>query len=238
MRETEKPPLKALFICGHTDVGSHILTMSIENRISPFAHITNTIQYYQLYEEDLSAYDLIISTISIHKPLPLPYICISQWVNEDDLNTVESFMHSRFRMCIPQFRFHPGLYADHLDGSDLKETRKIIAQKIASVYGETTMNFSRITEKDLNTEVIQKTVLAETVREMPCRCPWCILVFDKPLKHGRKSISAAVIYFGRKDSWEYHEIRKLIADRLQQADEKKIREIFSSYISFLRFLSD
>ena len=238
MRETEKPPLKALFICGHTDVGSHILTMSIENRISPFAHITNTIQYYQLYEEDLSAYDLIISTISIHKPLPLPYICISQWVNEDDLNTVESFMHSRFRMCIPTFRFHPGLYADHLDGSDLKETRKIIAQKIASVYGETTMNFSRITEKDLNTEVIQNTVLAETVREMPCRCPWCILVFDKPLKHGRKSISAAVIYFGRKDSWEYHEIRKLIADRLQQADEKKIREIFSSYISFLRFLSD
>ena len=100
------------------------------------------------------------------------------------------------------------------------------------------MNLSRITEKDRYTEGSENTVLAETVREMPGRCPWCILVFDKPLKHGRQSISAAVIYFGRKDSWEYHEIRKLIAERLQQADEKKIREIFSSYISFLRFLSD
>ncbi len=236
MRETAKPALSALFICGHTDAGQHILTMTIENRISPYAHITNTIQYYQLYEEDLSGYDLIISTIGIHRPLSLPYICISQWVNEEDLNAIVSFIHSRFSLCIPVFRFHPGLFADHLNGTDLKEVRRVLANKIGEVYGETTMNIARITDKDLNYEFIRNTVLAETVREMPCRCPWCVLVFDEPLKYGRKTVNAAVLYFGRKDSWEYHEIRKLIADRLQQGDTDTIREMFSSYPAFLKAL--
>lgn len=237
MRQTVKKPLRILFICGHTDVGRRFLRQSLESRLAPYAEVAKTIQYYQLYEEDTAGYDLIVSTISIHRQMPIPYICISQDVNEDDLNAAEQFIHSRFTLCIPEFHFHPALFVHCSDEPDLKEIRRIIGRCVSEVYGETTMNFARLSEKDLNTDLFNGVMLAETIREVSCPCPWCVLVPDSPFRWGKQEIQAVILYFGKKDSWDYNDVRRMIATRLVAEKPAAITKALTSLPSFLTWLN-
>ncbi len=78
--------------------------------------------------------------------------------------------------------------------------------------------------------------LAETLREISCLNPWCVCAVRDSVSCSGQNIRAMVLYFGKKDSWEYADLRRLIAERLQSADQTDIDEAFVSYTSFLTFL--
>ena len=165
------------------------------------------------------------------------YLCISQDVNEDDLNAAERFIHGQFNLCIPAFHFHPVLYTDKANNADIKEIRKIISQQVTQVYGETTLNFSRITEKDLNSEIINGVALAETVREISCLCPWFVFTTEQPVTFRGNTISAIILYFGKKDSWDYHDVRRLITEKLRNEEKNVTDNVFTSYSSLMKWLN-
>ncbi len=92
-------------------------------------------------------------------------------------------------------------------------------------------------EKDMDTEVINGVMLAETIREISCPCPWCAVVPEKSFRWGKQDISAVILFFGKKDSWDYHDVRRLIVSRLTQEKPELISKALGSYPSFLNWLN-
>ncbi|MCR5450118.1 MAG: helix-turn-helix domain-containing protein [Solobacterium sp.] len=236
MEQLRLPALKALFICGHTDVGEDLLESRVGSRFAGYMKIEKTVQYYQLFEEDLQDYDLLISTISIHRPLDIPYICISQWVSEDDLNAIGSFLHENFALTIVPMCFHPELFRTHVSLGSFKEMIKAFDDSMETVYGEKALKLAKMNEKDYQEEIINGVLIAETVRNYGFRSPWCVLMPEQPFDHQGTAVRMAVLYFGDKTTYKYTDIRKSLAALARQHPEKLTDS--DTYMSFLQSLRE
>lgn len=96
--------------------------------------ITKSIHYYEIEEQDLSQYDLIISTASIHRQLPIPVISINYIMTQDDIIRIKSYLSYLFNDEQMLYYFHPNFYQTHVSVKTLKGLATSFYQSIKTVY--------------------------------------------------------------------------------------------------------
>lgn len=101
---------RVLLLCGLGGGAEDLSASQILDRFESQIDIIKTSQYYKLPDEDLSQYDFIISTVPIHKQLSIPYINISQIINQDDLDKIENYISYLFNKNRIETIFHPKLF--------------------------------------------------------------------------------------------------------------------------------
>lgn len=69
------------------------------------------------------------------------------------------------------------------------------------------------------------------------RVPGVLWFLKKSFRWGKQDISAVILFFGKKDSWDYHDVRRLIVSRLTQEKPELISKALGSYPSFLNWLN-
>ncbi|WP_028041806.1 BglG family transcription antiterminator [Candidatus Stoquefichus massiliensis] len=104
---------RVLLLCGLGGGAEDLSASQILERFENQINIIKTSQYYKLPDEDLSQYDFIISTVPIHKQLLIPYINISQIINQDDLDKIENYLSYLFNKNRIETIFHPKLFKSH-----------------------------------------------------------------------------------------------------------------------------
>ena len=78
----------------HTKTGIHCVEKELYDQLV----ITKSIHYYEIEEQDLNQYDLIISTASIHRQLPIPVISINYIMTQDDIIRIKSYLSYLFNV--------------------------------------------------------------------------------------------------------------------------------------------
>lgn len=96
--------------------------------------ITKSIHYYEIEEQDLNQYDLIISTASIHRQLPIPVISINYIMTQDDIIRIKSYLSYLFNDEQMLYYFHPNFYQTHVSVKTLKGLATSFYQSIKTVY--------------------------------------------------------------------------------------------------------
>lgn len=103
-----------LLICGLGGGTGSLCKATILESFQNQIDIKKVINYYNIYDEDLSTYDLVISTAPIHKNLSIPYINISPLINQDDLNQIKSYLSYFFNRNKMITLFHPRLFKNNV----------------------------------------------------------------------------------------------------------------------------
>ncbi|MCD8027742.1 MAG: PRD domain-containing protein [Erysipelotrichaceae bacterium] len=96
---------------GHATLCRNLLLEHFENKID----IIKTFQFYKLEDEDLSQYDFIISTTSIHQKLAIPYINISQIITDNDYNKIKNYLSFTLDHYRLETLFHPKLFSSNVE---------------------------------------------------------------------------------------------------------------------------
>lgn len=96
--------------------------------------ITKSIHYYEIEEQDLNQYDLIISTASIRRQLPIPVISINYIMTQDDIIRIKSYLSYLFNDEQMLYYFHPNFYQTHVSVKTLKGLATSFYQSIKTVY--------------------------------------------------------------------------------------------------------
>lgn len=96
--------------------------------------ITKSIHYYEIEEQDLNRYDLIISTAPIHRQLPIPVISINYIMTQDDMIRIKSYLSYLFNDEQMLYYFHPNFYQTHVSVKTLKGLATSFYQSIKTVY--------------------------------------------------------------------------------------------------------
>lgn len=96
--------------------------------------ITKSIHYYEIEEQDLNQYDLIISTASIHRQLPIPVISVNYIMTQDDIIHIKSYLSYLFNDEQMLYYFHPNFYQTHVSVKTLKGLATNFYQSIKTVY--------------------------------------------------------------------------------------------------------
>lgn len=120
LNETSKPKMKVILLNGISGSSSMLNSQLILKRFENQIDIVCTIEYYKLFDLDLSQYDFIISTIPIHTDLEIPFINISQIINDEDLDTIQNHISYILDDFHPELHFHPKLYKDHVKAKSSK----------------------------------------------------------------------------------------------------------------------
>ena len=100
----------------------------IETELAAQLVITKYTQYYRINEEDLSNYDLIISSVPIRKQLSIPVINTSYMITNDDIIRIKSYLSYLFNDEDLVYYFHPYLYS-----SNVKVKRDVYKRQILLV---------------------------------------------------------------------------------------------------------
>lgn len=96
--------------------------------------ITKSIHYYEIEEENLDQYDLILSTAPIHRQLPIPVISVNYIMSQDDIIRIKSYLSYLFNDKQMLYYFHPSFYKTHVQVKTLKGLATNFYQLIKTVY--------------------------------------------------------------------------------------------------------
>lgn len=95
--------------------------------------ITKSIHYYEIEEENLNQYDLILSTAPIHRQLPIPVISVNYIMSQDDIIRIKSYLSYLFNDKQMLYYFHPSFYKTHVQVKTLKGLATNFYQLIKTV---------------------------------------------------------------------------------------------------------
>lgn len=115
---------KVLLLCGLGGGYEDCISCQILERFENQINIVKTSQYYKLPDEDLSQYDIVISTVPIHRNLSIPHINISQLMTSDDLDKIDNHLSYLFKKNKLETLFLPQFYKANVFAKDKNDIAK------------------------------------------------------------------------------------------------------------------
>ena len=188
---------KVLLICGlgggAQDLSSHQILQKFENQIQ----IIKTLSYYKLPDEDLSDYDFIISTVPIHKPLPIPYINLSQIITYDDLEKIDTFLYYHYHHLVLKTIFLPQLYKAHTKARNKKEVTKELYYLLKQQFPQIKESFqSHMNNTHYHQFILfpNKTALFVLNKPLTNNNLLSVVILDHPILWNKKEVQMIVLF--------------------------------------------
>ena len=164
------PPRCALLVCGYGRLASENVRFLVEHGIS-FLKITDTCMYSEIDEKNLSAYDLIISTIPISRPMPIPIVNITPFVTSDDLDAIrDKASWVRPGEFIPQIYLPADLFRSYTEETALSAAETETAMAVEDILE--VENPQTILQDGIDhAEVLPNGIALCSCQELHCRIP-------------------------------------------------------------------
>ena len=181
---------KTLLICGLGGGTGSLCKATILDSFQDQIEIVNVIPFYKFYDEDLSQYDLIISTSAIHKKLPIPCINISPLIDQEDLNKIKNFLFYFFNQNKMKKLFHPKLFKSHIKAKNKNEINNEFYKILKTQYPSTKESFKNTltnkcyvsyTDKGINVIKLDKPINNNNIL--------IVLITDKPVRYDQELLS-------------------------------------------------
>lgn len=140
-------------------------------------------------------YDFIISTVPIHKELSIPYINISQIINQDDLDKIDNYLSYLFSKNKIETIFHPKLFKANVKARSKTEVVNVFYKMLKQQYPTLKESFK-------NTLLMkeQRTLLTYNNKIG-------IIKLNKPLNNNN---ILAVLILNNPITWEKQELQVII----------------------------
>lgn len=242
LNQKDKPKLKVILLNGISGSSALLNGQLILKRFENQIEIACTTEYYKMFDEDLSKYDFIISTIPIHRDLEIPYINISQIITEDDLDTIQNHISYVFDNFRPELHFHPKLYKDNVKAKTPKTIINEFYKMLKKQYPHVNESFkNNLIIKNQSTLITFKNKIAFIKLSKPLNKNniLSIIVLDNPITINKDSIQLLILFSCQdSDNYIYNSLSTIFNNLPKESSE--IEEFYKkpSYVSFLKLLKE
>ncbi|MDD8048434.1 MAG: HTH domain-containing protein [Thomasclavelia sp.] len=234
--ETRK---KVLLVCSLANVTSDLCLFKLKENFNSQLEIVKSTPYYKITDEDLSKYDLIISTSHIHRNLPIPNISISPMISNDDLNTVRNYLNYSVNYKHFLSYFHPKFYDDNITKTTRDEIFNSFNNCFARVYKDNRdslihkLSSSQYTLKPINDKIgiikLDKTINSNNT--------FIIQIYKNPITFDNYHVQILILFSAVDSSHNiYNTLLQLLNKMVSKEDEYKELITNPSYTKFLNLL--
>ena len=168
----------------------------IEKELYDQLVITKSIHYYEIEEENLDQYDLILSTAPIHRQLPIPVISVNYIMSQDDIFRIKSYLSYLFNDEQMLYYFHPYFYQTHVPVKTLKGLATSFYQSIKSVYRLNDSKKNDMMNKNICSvhTFENQTGLLRLSRPLNSNNIISIIVLEEPMKVENQTFKIAILF--------------------------------------------
>ena len=177
-------------------MGESIKTFIIEKELYDQLVITKSIHYYEIEEENLDQYDLILSTAPIHRQLPIPVISVNYIMSQDDIIRIKSYLSYLFNDEQMLYYFHPSFYQTHVPVKTLKGLATSFYQSIKSVYHLNDSKKNDMMNKNIcSVHTFENQIgLLRLSRPLNSNNIISIIVLEEPMKVENQTFKIAILF--------------------------------------------
>lgn len=209
----------------------------IEKELYDQLVITKSIHYYEIEEENLDQYDLILSTAPIHRQLPIPVISVNYIMSQDDIIRIKSYLSYLFNDEQMLYYFHPSFYKAHVPVKTLKGLATSFYQSIKSVYRLNDSKKNDMMNKNIcSVHTFENQIgLLRLSRPLNSNNIISIIVLEEPMKVENQTFNIAIL-FSCTDNQNimYNTLFSTLKNISKNKDDLNR---LSSHISYTEFLS-
>lgn len=168
----------------------------IEKELYDQLVITKSIHYYEIEEENLDQYDLILSTAPIHRQLPIPVISVNYIMSQDDIIRIKSYLSYLFNDEQMLYYFHPSFYQTHVPVKTLKGLATSFYQSIKSVYHLNDSKKNDMMNKNIcSVHTFENQIgLLRLSRPLNSNNIISIIVLEEPMKVENQTFKIAILF--------------------------------------------
>lgn len=168
----------------------------IEKELYDQLVITKSIHYYEIEEENLDQYDLILSTAPIHRQLPIPVISVNYIMSQDDIIRIKSYLFYLFNDEQMLYYFHPSFYQTHVPVKTLKGLATSFYQSIKSVYHLNDSKKNDMMNKNIcSVHTFENQIgLLRLSRPLNSNNIISIIVLEEPMKVENQTFKIAILF--------------------------------------------
>ena len=168
----------------------------IEKELYDQLVITKSIHYYEIEEENLDQYDLILSTAPIHRQLPIPVISVNYIMSQDDIIRIKSYLSYLFNDEQMLYYFHPSFYKTHVPVKTLKGLATSFYQSIKSVYRLNDSKKNDMMNKNIcSVHTFENQIgLLRLSRPLNSNNIISIIVLEEPMKVENQTFNISILF--------------------------------------------
>lgn len=187
---------KALLINCMNDSIKIFIEDYIEKELYDQLIITKSIHYYEIEDQNLNQYDLIISTAPIHRQLPIPVISINYIMTQDDIIRIKSYLSYLFNDEQMLYYFHPNFYQTHITVKTLKGLATSFYQSLKTVYRLNDSKKNDIINKNIcSIHTFENQIgLLRLSRPLNSNNIISIIVLEEPMTIENKTFKIAILF--------------------------------------------
>lgn len=199
--------------------------------------ITKSIHYYEIEEENLNQYDLILSTAPIHRQLPIPVISVNYIMSQDDIIRIKSYLSYLFNDKQMLYYFHPSFYKTHVQVKTLKGLATNFYQLIKTVYHLNDSKKNDIMNKNIcSIHTFENSIgLLRLTRPLNSNNIISIVTLEEPIRIENQTFNIAIL-FSCTDNQNIM-YNTLFSTLKNISKNKDYLNRLSSHISYTEFLS-
>lgn len=199
--------------------------------------ITKSIHYYEIEEENLNQYDLILSTAPIHRQLPIPVISVNYIMSQDDIIRIKSYLSYLFNDKQMLYYFHPSFYKTHVQVKTLKGLATNFYQLIKTVYHLNDSKKNDIMNKNIcSIHTFENSIgLLRLTRPLNSNNIISIVTLEEPITIENQTFNIAIL-FSCTDNQNIM-YNTLFSTLKNISKNKDYLNRLSSHISYTEFLS-
>lgn len=209
----------------------------IEKELYDQLVITKSIHYYEIEEENLDQYDLILSTAPIHRQLPIPVISVNYIMSQDDIIRIKSYLSYLFNDEQMLYYFHPSFYKTHVPVKTLKGLATSFYQSIKSVYRLNDSKKNDMMNKNIcSVHTFENQIgLLRLSRPLNSNNIISIIVLEEPMKVENQTFNIAILFScADNQNVMYNTLFSTLKNISKNKDDLNR---LSSHISYTEFLS-
>ena len=209
----------------------------LKKELNDQIEITHTIHYYEINDENLNDYDLIISTAPIHHPLPIPVINVNYIVTQDDIIRIKSYLSYLFNDDQMIYYFHPKFYETHIKVKTLRGLATTFYQSINKVYPLNASKKNDMMNKHIcSIHTFNNSIgLLKLSRPLNSNNIISIVVLEEPITIDEQTFQIALLFSCNENQNVMY--NTLFASLKTISEDQEAMKQLLSHVSYTEFLS-
>ncbi|MGE1561498.1 BglG family transcription antiterminator [Pantoea septica] len=208
-----------LLVCTSGMGSSQLLLHRLRQRFASAINHLKVCQLYELPNADLTAYDIILTTVDMPFNTPVPVLKVNYFFDAGDFSRMEQWLKSARSQAEDDVRrwFQPSLFYTDLKATDRYALLTALCQRIIP-RGDVDENFLHW--------VIAREELSATAFGQG-------IAFPHPLHPCGDKTFVAVALLEKPISWDNYEVRYIFLLNIRKGEQASLQNLYESLISFM-----
>ena len=230
---------KTLLICGLGGGTGSMIKATILESFQSQIDIAKVLPYYQFYDEDLSQYDLIISTAPIHKKLSKPCIHISALINQEDINQIRNYLSYFFNQNQMKTYFHPQLFKGNMKMKNKTELINEFYKLLKEQYPSLKNSFKKSFVSQIQATYHEKRAcILKLSKPLNQNNVLVVFILNKPLAINKEEKDIFILFSCLdSDNYIYNTLSNALSHLMNHPDDYQLLLKDQTYHNFLKMIT-